>query len=184
MNSVYLLENLLQPPVASSGLLYVLSSLLGVWAILGERRKADCVPGHQMRHEPGAFCCAHQRTHCWLSRLTSPRCRMYPGASPQLCILYIFDLITVCTLFTPPFPQVFPDNARKGHSVPRSLAKNVTRLAWRGFFSGVGSPHRLCRELEKLSSVLPRVAFPHLWSPTREMIPYDSWFHQKNAPNE
>lgn len=72
----------------------------------------------------------------------------------------------------------------KGHSVPRSLAKNVTRLAWRGFSLVWALPTNLCRESEKLCSVLPRVAFPHLCSPTREMIPYDSWFHRKNAPNE
>lgn len=68
-------------------------------------------------------------------------------ASPQLCIMHMFVLITSCTLFTPPFPQVFPDNARIGTFCSKLISQKCYQTAPKRVFSGVGSP-QLCRESE------------------------------------
>ena len=135
--------------MASSGVSLCASSLPGVWAILGEW-KADCVPGHQIVLDMGgSVVLTNIRIAGWV-HLTSLRCRMYPGASPQLCILYIFGLITVCTPFTPPLPQVFPDNASVGTFCSEIISQECYQTGLKRFFSGVGSPHSFVQRIGKI----------------------------------
>lgn len=177
----------------------MLPSLPGVWAALGQW-KADCVPGHQIILDMGVALCCPMSLNCldtagggvvsvvltyvhiagWV-RLTSHRCRKYPGASPQLSILYIFGLITVCTLFTPPLPQVFPDNARVGTFCSEIISQECYQTGLKRFFSGVDTPP-ICAENWKitLSATQDCISSPVL--PTREMIPYDSCEFTKKCP--
>lgn len=62
------------------------------------------------------------------------------GASLQPCNMHMCDLITSCTLFTPPLPQVFPDNARVGTFCSKLIRQECYQTASERVFSAVGSP--------------------------------------------
>lgn len=161
MNEVFSLENLLQPPLASAGVALCVFPLVA-GPLLGNGRLT--VPLVTELSWAWGLCCVSNVCIFGYVFLTTPRCRKYPGASLQLCSMPSFSLITPCTLFTPPLPHIFADNARRGTFCSELISQECYQTARKRVFSDVGSPH-VCRESENHAAfycVQLRVVFPHL----------------------
>lgn len=127
MNELRSLKNLLQPPVVRAEV--ALCALSSPW-LLGHSWAMGCwlCSWSLNRLDMGVAVCSPT----YFSPCTGAGSTQ--GPSPQLCSRDIFGLVTLCTLFILPLPQVFPDKGRVGKFCSKlSSSKNLTRLSWWGF---------------------------------------------------